>query len=259
MQKGSLPEPRPSYVVSDKPNPPLPRGSRSGLLFFAALYVSGCIPALQTRLPDASIAPSQIVLLPPMFMAAELDFGGKKTPRPDWQQQMKTNLQPEFETIVQRFGGRVVHDGDAQTEALQRFWNWGLGASFEIAEQKSGFHDYERRSIGQWRYRGELAAMRTEIGSDLAMVVLFRDIIQSAGNVLGSVIGGVHYSFMRIAVVCLNDLRDGRMVWCEPKVDQFGDLRNPVYATRAVHTLLRDLYHLPPDPPLPADLRTAEY
>jgi hypothetical protein len=55
----------------------------------------------------------------------------------------------------------------------------------------------------------------------------------------------------KVVVACVTDLRHGRMVWCQPKVDTLGDLRKQITAQRAVWQLLTELYTLPPLPPLP--------
>jgi hypothetical protein len=109
-------------------------------------------------------------------------------------------------------------------------------ASLEIAAQKDGHRDFGRHSVGDWRFHGDLAPLADALQADTALTVLVRDTQLSAGRAM---MGGVYWR--QIGVACLLSLHDGRMLWCDAKIDAWGDLQKPAVAEAAVRQLLAGL------------------
>jgi hypothetical protein len=182
-----------------------------------------------------------------MTAAFELDINGHTTPKQDWADAMELRLAPEVDRWVRHYGGRPISpEVEVPDSPSTSFHKWTVTALMEIAGQSTGAKEYGLRSVGQWRFKGDLDWLREAVQTDFVLLSLFRDIRQTTGRVIGGLIGGVHTYFTQVGVACVIDLRDGRMVWCNARRDKWGDLAERHWTERAVADLLMDLYHPKP-------------
>jgi len=211
------------------------------------LVASGCGPAFQARLPDTAIASSRMEILPPVVREQELDTLDERTYLGEAKSLVSDNVKAEVDRQAQYRGARVFRPGDygAMDPALRslynRLWRWTTTASMEIAAQKTGRYDFGRHSVGDWRFQGELAPLRAAWQRDTALAVVIHDTHESTGRIVLSGMAGISTHWKQIGVACLVSLVDGRMIWCNVRVDAWPDLRDGAHAQTAIYDLFSGL------------------
>jgi hypothetical protein len=180
-----------------------------------------------------------VAVAPAKFVAYELDMSQNRTNQPDWEAQMAAGIVPEMNKLVSASGGRILGPKDVESYALfGSFHAWGTTAAMEITAQMYGRADHGTKSIGDWRFDENLTTLREALDADFVMVVVFREAFETDGRAIASMIGGMQTHWKQVGVVCIADLRDGRMVWCVAGVDRWHDLRRPNNGQYAVQQLL---------------------
>jgi hypothetical protein len=111
----------------------------------------------------------------------------------------------------------------------------------EILGELDGRSNADHHSVGEWRFPFKLATWREALNADFALVVRFWDGFQSPGMVLLNMAAPVRHTGKQTGIACVLDLRDGRVVWCDRTTSQYGDLRAPADAEKAVSRLLKSL------------------
>ena len=217
-----------------------------------ALGASGCAPPFQSRLPDVQIAPARMVVLPATVKVYEVDMNDDRTEVPDKTDAVRDNVDAAVRAQAAARGLRVFArelDGqDQMTKSLfGRLWRWSAKTSLEIAAQQTGRRDFGRRSVGDWRFPGNVAPLGTALQGDTALTIFVSDTGQSIGRSIVSGMAGGYMYWKKIGVACLVSLRDGRMLRCETKVDAWGDLKDPRIASAAVGELFAGLADAAPN------------
>jgi hypothetical protein len=224
----------------------------TGGLVACALGALGCGPAFQTRLPDVAIVPSRMVVLPPMVRELELDASDERTELAEADDAVRDSVDGEIHRQANLRGAHVFAptDFDGQDPSVRllyaRFWRWTAAASMEIAAQKTGHRDFGLRSVGDWHFGGKLGPLADALRADTALAVVVHDTHETAGR---AILNGMAHSYTfwkQIGVACLVSLHDGRMIWCDVRVDAWGDLKNPAVAGAAIRELLASLDAPPP-------------
>jgi hypothetical protein len=127
-----------------------------------------------------------------------------------------------------------------------RLWRWTAAASMEIAAQKTGHRDFGRHSVGDWRFGGNLGPLADALQADTALAVVVHDTHETAGRAILNGMAHRYTFWKQIGVACLVSLHDGRMIWCDVRVDAWGDLKTPAVAGAAIRELLASLDAPPP-------------
>jgi hypothetical protein len=198
---------------------------------------------LQNRLSGIDVSPARVAVAPVTVVAYKLDAFQNRTNQPDWEAQMAAGIVPETSKLVSAGGGRIIRSEDVKSysDLFDSFHAWGTISAMEIAAQMYGRTNYGIKSIGGWRFRKNLMPIRETIDADFVMFMAFREGFETGGRVLASMFAGMHTYWKQVGVVCLADLRDGRMVWCILGADRWMDLRLPDSGQHAVQELLRPI------------------
>jgi hypothetical protein len=210
-----------------------------------------------------TVRPPRIAALPAFTRASELDADDNRKTLDQWTAAMSARLNGEVARWVVGSGGHTFAESDTMMVPVtyRKFRKWTARSLMEIAAQKTGRANFERNSVDEWRFEGNLASVRQMVDADFALVSMFQDGRSTGGRVayhifMGPLASAVrnqrHEIFWRqVGAACLVDLNDGRMVWCNAKADAWGDLAVPATAESAVGQLLTNLYYpsIPPDPP----------
>jgi hypothetical protein len=223
------------------------RGGVVGVLV-CALGALGCSPAFQSRLPDVVVTPARMVVLPVLVKELELDASEETTLQSDPSAIVRSNIEAAVGAQTAARGAHAFSPNamDGRDPAVRllyaRLWRWTETASIEIAAQKDGHRDFGRHSVGDWRFRGDLGPLADALQADTALTVLVRDTHQSTARAMMG--GGIYWA--QIGAACLISLHDGRMLWCDAKIDAWGDLQKPAVADAAIRQLLAGLDASPP-------------
>jgi hypothetical protein len=210
-----------------------------------ALEAVGCT-SFQNRVPDVPIAPARMVVMPVTVLAFELDASDERTLQEEATDAMRSNVDDAVRAEAAargiRFVTRELDNQDQGTKSLYgRLYRWTAKVSLEIAAQATGRRDFGRHSVGDWRFPGDLAPLAAALQAETALSVFVRDTSETTGRRLMGGLGGVYTYWKKIGVACLVSLHDGRMVWCETKVDAWFDLKDPKVASDAIGELLAGL------------------
>lgn len=219
----------------------------AGAFIVGVLAASGCGPAFQTRLPNAAIVQSRIEILPPRVSEQEVDLADERTNMAEAKDLVADNVKAEIARQAKYRGARLFRSSDygamdpAVRPIYDRLWRWAAIASFTIAAQKTGRHDFGMHSVGDWQFPGNLAPLRAALQMDTAMMVVVHDMHESTGRVVLTHMFGIYSYWKQVGVACLVSLLNGRMIWCNVRVDAWPDLRVPVNAQKAVYDLFSGL------------------
>lgn len=210
-----------------------------------ALGAVGCA-SFQKRVPDAPMAPARMVVMPATVLAFELDAFDERTLQEEATDAMRSNVDDAVRAEAAargiRFVTRELDNQDQATKLLYaHLWRWTARVSLEIAAQATGRRDFGRHSVGDWRFPGNVAPLAAALQADTALSVFVRDTSETTGRRLMGGVAGVYTYWKKIGVACLVSLHDGRMVWCETKVDAWFDLKDPKVAAIAIGELLAGL------------------
>jgi hypothetical protein len=123
------------------------------------------------------VIPARLTVLPTIVHAYELDASGNRESKQGWEDQMAFYITPEVERLAVRDGARLFRTADVHLcmPLYAKLWRWLESASMEIAVQKTGRADFRMYSVGNWRYRGDLAPLRAALGSDFLLIAQFRN------------------------------------------------------------------------------------
>jgi hypothetical protein len=187
-----------------------------------------------------------MVAMPVTVLAFELDASDERTLEEEATDAMRSNVDDAVRAEAAARGIRfVTRELDGQDQATKslygRLWRWSAKASLEIAAQATGHRDFGRHSVGDWRFPGNLVPLAAALQADTALSVFVRDTSETTGRRILSGLAGMYTYWKKIGVACLVSLHDGRMVWCETKVDAWFDLKDPNVASDAIGDLLAGL------------------
>jgi hypothetical protein len=211
----------------------------------AVISCFGCGgPSFQTRVPDAAITPTRMIVLPAVVKTYELDATDSRAEHRD--ENLDSNIAAAVRTQATGRGLRLfTRELDAQELAVKslyaRLWRWIPKASMEIAAQQTGRRDSGRHSVGDWRFPGDLSPLGAALQADTALTVFVSDTRETTGRSVALALGGGSTYWKRVGVACVISLRDGRPLACDSRVDAWGDLNNPGVATAAVSELFDGL------------------
>jgi hypothetical protein len=205
------------------------------VMLIAATAVCACAH-LDLRVYDRLLVASRTSVLPIETIAFELDTSDNRVEKPEWAADMNTVMTQEIGRLIAGSGISLVDTPsmDACGAPCEQFRSWSLNAAAEIALQKTGRSDFNRRSVADWRYESDLTPVREALGADFTVTFFVRDTRETTGRAIVAGLGGMYTYWKQVAVACVNDLATGRMVWCELKIDGMGQLDDPHYLRRAV-------------------------
>jgi hypothetical protein len=204
----------------------------------------GCRPPFQNRVADVSIAPTRMVVLPAVVKTYELDASDDRTEHRD--ESVHANIDAAVRAHAAAHGIRALtrelDDQDQPAKLLYaRLWRWIPKASLEIAAQQTGRADFGLHSVGDWQFPGNLSSLSGALQADAALTVFVKDTQETTGRTVAMAFVGGHTYWKKVGVACLVSLHDGRMIWCDSRVDAWSDLKVPGVATAAVGELLAGL------------------
>jgi hypothetical protein len=219
----------------------------AGYLVWCGFVAGSCGPSFQNRIPDVAIAPSRMIVLPVVVREFEVGMSDERTFQGERTDAVRDNMDNTVRAQATARGAHVFTSRDfagldpSVKPLFGRLWRWAPNAALEIAAQEKGRRDFGRHSVGDWRFHGDLEPLAQAFHADTALAVLISDTHETGGRaVLGAMAGVVTY-WKQIGAACLVSLHDGRMLWCDAKVDAWGDLRTPATAQAAVRELLAGL------------------
>jgi hypothetical protein len=234
-------------------------GSPGAPLLVISFLAVGCVPALTMRAPNVQVVPSRLAVVPANVDVAELTFDGL-VPHPQWTAAAEGNVDAVLEGVAVANGASVV-DPNVLTDAevsYDDFLDWSERALIQISLclQEKGCPE-DRRSVAQWSFRGGLESWRPLLNADFVLVVLLRDSHESTGKAIANFFTMVQVHAQQTGIACVVRLSDGQIVWCEHRIDGYGDLREVSPAHTAVDRLVRGLFPIrklhvrPPRPRVP--------
>jgi len=221
---------------------------RKAVVGFVAIVISflGCGgPSFQTRVPDASITPTRMLVLPVIVKTYELDASDDRTEHRDEiiQSNIDAAVRAEATSHSIRVFARELDSQDLTVKSLYaRLWRWIPRATTEIAAQQRERQDFGRHSVGDWQFPGNLAPLGDALQADTALAVFVSDTGETACRRFVEGMTRSYTSWKRLGAACVISLRDGRMIGCYSRVDAWGNLKNPGVAAAAVGEMFDGLF-----------------
>jgi hypothetical protein len=174
-----------------------------------ALVVVACASSFETRVPDAHPMPARIAAMPARVILYELAAGGDPTPSAERTLRSAAVVDAAVAAWVRGQGGRTF-DGTVVVGTSPRYEElrpWMEQSLQEIAAELVGTAKTHRRSVGDWRWPGDLGAWRTALGADFVLLVRLWDERPTLGRAAIN-------KPERTELACLLSLVDGRIVSC---------------------------------------------
>jgi hypothetical protein len=219
-----------------------------------SIVLAGCVH-FHNRASDVQIVSQRTALMPLIVTAYELDASDDRETHADWEDAMEQGLTRSLERRVVAAGGHSVTQEQLAGcgKPCREFSLWMQHASLEIAAQITRVSS-PAGDVSAWSFPGDHAAVRNHLDADFAMIGVFQEVSETLGRRLTNSLARRYPNGLQVGVVCVADLRSGRMAWCDARSDAWLTLRREEYARRAVNQLLQELYGPPqtPDPPLPS-------
>jgi hypothetical protein len=220
--------------------------------------VGACVPALTMQDPKVHVTPSQVAIMPALVQVSELAVSGDKL-RDDWTTQARRNVDAVLDAVASANGASVLRPEllDGAEVPYERFRRWSGQALIEIGLRLEGAGLEDTRSVTDWRFGPGLESWRAALRSDFVLVVRFIDAHESAGMIVANLFSTVQVHARQTGIACAVRLSNGAIVWCEHRVDPYGELRRLQDAHRAVDALVSPLLpqrqlRIHPPPPLPS-------
>lgn len=205
---------------------------------------TGCIPALQNRVPAEEIPPNRLVAVPPQVLIYTLDASDKRSFDDQAAEAVAGTAREVIRGIVNQ--ERALF---ADPEALvacglpcARLFRWGGLATLEIGLQREQIKNFGFHSVTNWRFHGDLSAVRASLGADFMLFVTLKQTRQTTGRQILYALGGTYTYGKQIDAACVADLRDGAMVWCTSRKDEDGDIAAPGRVLQVIQAMLRELF-----------------
>jgi len=212
-----------------------------------ALSMVGCTP-FQSRVPNFSVRPARLVILPVMAMSMTVGFSDRITPDPARAKIIRSRADGELGLWAKRRGAFMLPADKIEScsEDCQglfyRYVDWMVSSSMEIAGQQSGRFRYGRDSVNEWRATHDYSPVQAALGADEVLVVVVRDLRQTPGRKAGKLFLGIATAFKQVIVACIATLGSSvSMQWCQSDVDHWPDLTEGFTTQSALLHVLSEL------------------
>jgi hypothetical protein len=212
---------------------------------FLAALEGACTQPLLMRAPDLGTPLARLAVMPPSVVIYEMGVTETK-PRPEWTSSGWANVDDSLRGWAQARGLKSF-DASSMVDIplpLATFQSWSERALLEIANRVEGRGYRQRTSVTEWHFPGNLHSWKIRLESDYVLMVLFRDAHVTGGVIALNMFSTVQTWAQQMGVACVIRLEDGRIVWCERRVDRYGDLRVRRSARSAVEQLVQLLPYL---------------
>jgi hypothetical protein len=182
-----------------------------------ALILVACAGSFETRVADVQPMPARIAVMPARVAAYDLPTGSAPMPDVAGSLYAASIVDAAVAAWVRGQGGRTF-DGTVVGGTSPRYDElrpWMEQAMQEISVELIGTAKARHRSVGDWRWRGDLAPWRATLGADFVLLVRLWDERWTAGRyVVNQVLPFAATRPDRTELACLLSLVDGRIVVC---------------------------------------------
>lgn len=205
---------------------------------------TGCIPALQNRVPAEGVPPNRLVAVPPQVLIYTLDAFDHRSLDDPASDAVASTAREAVQAIVNQERA-LFADREALIAcglACARLYAWGGLATLEIGLQREQIRNFGFHSVTNWRFHGDLSPVRASTGADFMLFVTLKQTRQTTGRKVVSALGGGYTYGKQIDAACVADLRDGAMVWCTSVKDDSGDIADPGRVPQVIQAMLRGLF-----------------
>jgi len=225
------------------------RHRQAMLLLGLLIAFSGCIPTLANRVPAEAIPRARLVGVSPQVLVYTLDAGNNRSVDENVTSAVEWEAERELGDLLPKFGVRPAGHPALVVcgPSCARLIRWGSIATLEIGLQREGILNYGFHSVADLRFRADLSDVREALDADYVLFVALKQTRQTDGRKVLQALSGGYTIGKQIDAACVADLRDGRMVRCASKKDDFNDLDAPGRLRQVLQILLRLLFA--PSPP----------
>jgi hypothetical protein len=199
------------------------------------------------RVPDVDLARATIAALPAEVLVSEIDADDKVTLRPDWTAPgAYNNVNAAVGRWAATRGSMIFSPEDLARMGLpyEAFRQWAQASLVEITRKAGRRSDGRHRSVGDWRFPGDIAPWRAVLRADFVLVLQSHDFRQTPGRHALTMVrppGGFSYA-LRNDTACLVSLVDGRIVSCSLARTALPGLESPDGAWEAVDFVTGGLF-----------------
>ena len=194
---------------------------------------------------------SRVVLMTPDVVLSELQAAGLEEPKAEWTAAAKEHIRTEIDHfLVERHLSMVRYtepSDPAELTVHNRLINLhgAVGNALVLHTLLPNMQLPTKKDKFDWSLGPNVAHLREDFDSDLALFIYIRDSYSSAGRaalvmaglLLGAPVQGGHQR----GFASLVDLRTGDIVWFNRIQLGVGDLREPESAKKVVEGLLTDI------------------
>jgi hypothetical protein len=187
--------------------------------------------------------------MPPQVLVYTLDASNNRSVEEDVTSAVGWEAERELGDMLPKFGVRPAEHQAliACGPSCAKLIRWGSLATLEIGLQREGILNYGFHSVADLRFRADLSDVREGVDADYVLFVALKQTRQTDGRKVLQALSGGYTVGKQIDAACVADLRDGRMVRCVSKRDDFTDIDDPGRLRQVLQTLLRLLFA--PSPP----------
>jgi len=214
------------------------------------LCAVGCIPAVANRLDGRSIDKSRVTAAPPRIVFYDLDLTGTKVPQEERLRAVEASVGSFLTSVMSENGASVTSSEAVQAcgTPCHEFLRGGMLATAEIALQRAQAENFNRHSVGDWSFHGDLAPVQSAFGADYVLLTFLRQVRDTTGRQIATLAAGT--PMKQVAAICLADLREGSMAWCASSIDgRATNLDAPNRARDLIARLMCGTFRLPADVP----------
>lgn len=190
----------------------------SGLLIACVALSSDCARAFEDRALDFQFSPSRLVVLPVVARVVEVDAFGQKISNEESAEAMAGLADAELNRWAREKGTlpflshRIESCGPRCARLLTSYIHWGTRAALQIA---SGMSNDDRASVADWTSLDDYYPLQKALGAEYALIIVLRDIRETAGrHALQPILGGTYREDRRVTVACIASIGYAQMKWC---------------------------------------------
>lgn len=221
------------------------------IIFVVGLLAAGCTQTksfVRETVPAGPQGGTRVLLLEPDIELSELSASGLLTPKAEWTERARDNVDAALVDVMAERQATLVHYQEMEDASPESTYSQllklheAVGQTILIHKYIAAYALPTKKDSFDWTLGPDVQRLAEVHEADYALFIYFRDSFATAGRVALAVVGAVFGAGIptgqQVGFASLVDLRTGDVLWFNRLASEVGDLRDPGSAREATRNLL---------------------